>query len=140
MGSELLPVHDDDDVGQDIPASKAVEIEEDIARMAGELDAAVCRRGHLESARNRNRRRMGMEKQPGKYPKPSEETAAALGCAQIANCRWQGQRQLLGPKANSPAPRQAPATLPSEVSRPTARPGMSQSHPASWQAKATRPS
>lgn len=42
VGSELLPVHDDDDVGQNIPASKAVEIEEDIACMAGELDAAVC--------------------------------------------------------------------------------------------------
>lgn len=43
MGSELLPVHNDDDISQDIPASKAVEIEEDIARVAGELDAAVCR-------------------------------------------------------------------------------------------------
>lgn len=42
VGSELLPVHNDDDIGQDIPASKAVEIEEDIARVAGELDAAVC--------------------------------------------------------------------------------------------------
>lgn len=43
MSSELLPVHNDDDIGQDIPASKAVEIEEDIACVAGELDAAVCR-------------------------------------------------------------------------------------------------
>lgn len=81
-----------------------------------------------------------MEKQPGKYPKPSKETAAALGCAQKANCSCWGQHQLLGPKANSPAPRQAPARLPSEVSRPTARPGMSQSHPTGWQAKVTRPS
>lgn len=43
MSSELLPVHNDDNIGQDIPASKAVEIEEDIACVAGELDAAVCR-------------------------------------------------------------------------------------------------
>lgn len=49
MGSELLPVHDDDNISQDIPASKAIEIEKDIARMAGELNAAVCWRGHLES-------------------------------------------------------------------------------------------
>lgn len=49
MGSELLPVHDDDNISQDIPASKAVEVEEDVAGVAGELDAAVCRRGHLES-------------------------------------------------------------------------------------------
>lgn len=26
--------------------------------------------------------------QPGKYPKPREETAAALGHAQTANCSW----------------------------------------------------
>lgn len=31
---------------------------------------------------------MGMDKQPHKYPKPSKETAAALGCAQIANHCW----------------------------------------------------
>lgn len=42
VGSELLSIHNDDYISQDIPASKAVEIEEDIARMAGELDAAVC--------------------------------------------------------------------------------------------------
>lgn len=42
MGSELLSIHNDDDISQDIPASKAVEIEEDIACMASELDAAVC--------------------------------------------------------------------------------------------------
>lgn len=57
-----------------------------------------------------------MEKQPGKYPKATEETAAALGCAQMANCCWQRQQQLLGPKANSTAPCQAPARPPSEVS------------------------
>jgi len=88
VGSELLPVHDDDNIGQDIPASKAVEIKEDITCVAGELDAAVCRRGHLESAQNRSRRRMGTEKWPDKYPKPSKETAAALGCAHTAMCGW----------------------------------------------------
>lgn len=72
VGSELLPVHDDDDVSQDIPASKAVEIEEDITRVAGELDAAVCRRGHLESARNTSGRRTGMETRPGEHPTSAE--------------------------------------------------------------------
>lgn len=42
MGSELLPVDDDDNISQDIPAPKAVEVEEDVAGVAGELDAAVC--------------------------------------------------------------------------------------------------
>lgn len=65
--------------------------------------------------------------QPGKYPKPREETAATLGHAQMANCSWEGQHQLLGPKANSPAPHQALARLPSEVPEPIVRPGTS--HP-----------
>lgn len=53
VGSELFPVDDDDNIGQDIPAPKPVEVEEDVARVAGELDAAVCRRGHLEPARDK---------------------------------------------------------------------------------------
>lgn len=61
MGSELLPVHDDDDISQDIPASEAVEVEEDVAGVAGELDAAVCRRGHLESVRHNHHRKMRRE-------------------------------------------------------------------------------
>ncbi|RLW00600.1 hypothetical protein DV515_00008705, partial [Chloebia gouldiae] len=61
VGSKLLPVHDDDNISQDIPAPKAVEIEEDVARVAGELDAAVCRRGHLESVRQKRQRKMRME-------------------------------------------------------------------------------
>lgn len=61
MGSELLPVHNDDNIGQDIPAPKAVEVEEDVAGVAGELDAAVCRRGHRESVRQEHQRRMRIE-------------------------------------------------------------------------------
>lgn len=87
MGSKLLPVHNDDNISQDIAASKAVEIEEDVARVAGELDAAVCRRGHLESETEASEEDKNGE-QPGKYPKPGEEMAAALGHAQMANCSW----------------------------------------------------
>lgn len=61
VGSELLPVHDDDNISQDVPASKAVEIEEDVAGVARELDAAVCRRGHLESGRHKHQRKMRMD-------------------------------------------------------------------------------
>lgn len=61
VGSELLSVHDDDNIGQDIPASEAVEVEEDVAGVAGELDAAVCRRGHLESVRHNHHRKMRTE-------------------------------------------------------------------------------
>lgn len=61
MGSKLLPVHDDDNISQDIPASKAVEVEEDVAGVAGELDAAVCRRGHLESGWDKHQRKVRME-------------------------------------------------------------------------------
>lgn len=126
VGSELLPVHDDDDVRQDIPAPKAVEIEEDIARVAGELDAAVCRRGHLGSARNTSGRRTGMETQPGEHLTPAGRQLLlwdAFG--------WPGWvSQLLGAGTNSPASCQVPARSPGEVCRPTARPGVPQSHPA----------
>lgn len=64
MGSELFPVDDDHNVGQDVPAPQAIEIEEDVVGMSGELDAAVCRRGHLVSVlriRNTDKKREGHE-------------------------------------------------------------------------------
>lgn len=36
-----------------------------------------------------------MEKQPGKHPKPSEETAAALGCAQPTAAGRDSTRSLV---------------------------------------------
>lgn len=43
---ELLPLHLDGDVGQNVPAAEAVEIQEDVAGMARELNAAISGHGH----------------------------------------------------------------------------------------------
>lgn len=44
--AEALAVHLDGDISQDIPAAESVEVEQDVACMASELYAAICRRGH----------------------------------------------------------------------------------------------
>lgn len=46
VNMELLPVHLDGDVGQDVPAAEAVEVEQDVACMARELNAAISGHGH----------------------------------------------------------------------------------------------
>lgn len=47
MGSELLPAHHNDDIGQDVTAPEAIKVEKNVTGMAGELDTAVSRRGHF---------------------------------------------------------------------------------------------
>lgn len=42
----MLSVHLDGDIRQDVPAAEAVKVEQDVACMACELNAAVCSRGH----------------------------------------------------------------------------------------------
>lgn len=46
VNMELLPVHLDGDVGQDVPAAEAVEVEQDVACVARELNAAISGHGH----------------------------------------------------------------------------------------------
>lgn len=43
---KMLPVHLYGDISQDVPAAEAVEVEQDVACMACELNAAICSRGH----------------------------------------------------------------------------------------------
>lgn len=43
---ELLPLHLDGDVGQNVPAAEAVEIQQDVAGVARELNAAISGHGH----------------------------------------------------------------------------------------------
>lgn len=47
MGSKLLTAHHYDNISQDVTAPKAIKVEKNITGMAGELDTAVSRRGHL---------------------------------------------------------------------------------------------
>lgn len=46
VSREALPVHLDGDVGQQVPAAEPVEVEQDVARVARELNTAICRHGH----------------------------------------------------------------------------------------------
>lgn len=39
---KLLPTDQNGDIGQDVSAAQAVEVEQHITRMASECDAAVC--------------------------------------------------------------------------------------------------
>lgn len=43
---EMLSVHLYGDISQDVPAAEAVKVEQDVACMARELNAAICSRGH----------------------------------------------------------------------------------------------
>lgn len=47
MRAELLPVDQDCDVREDIPAPQPVQVEQDVARVARELYAAVCCASHF---------------------------------------------------------------------------------------------
>lgn len=42
----MLSVHLYGDISQDVPAAEAVEVEQDVACMARELNAAICSCGH----------------------------------------------------------------------------------------------
>lgn len=46
VSSEKLSVHLYGHIGEDVPAAQAVEVEQDVACMACELNAVVCSRGH----------------------------------------------------------------------------------------------
>lgn len=46
VSGKALSVHLDGDVSQDVPAAQAVEVEQDVACVAHELNAAICRHGH----------------------------------------------------------------------------------------------
>lgn len=46
MSTKTLSVHPDGDIGQDVPTAEAVEVEQDVARVACELYAAICSSGH----------------------------------------------------------------------------------------------
>lgn len=48
MGSKLLTAHHYDNISQDVAAPEAIKVEQNITGMAGELDAAVSRRGHFD--------------------------------------------------------------------------------------------
>lgn len=43
---EALALHLYGDVGQHVPAAEPVEVEQDVARVARELNTAICRHGH----------------------------------------------------------------------------------------------
>lgn len=43
---ELLLLHLDGDVGQNVPAAEAVEIQQDVTSVARELNAAISGHGH----------------------------------------------------------------------------------------------
>lgn len=47
MCTKLLPVDQDGDVRENVSAAQPVQVEQDIARMPGELYAAVCCARHL---------------------------------------------------------------------------------------------
>lgn len=47
MCAELLPVHQDCDIGENVSASQPVQVEQDITRVACELYAAVCCASHF---------------------------------------------------------------------------------------------
>lgn len=47
MCTELLPVHQDGDIGEDVSAAQPVEVEQHVAGVARELYAAVCCARHL---------------------------------------------------------------------------------------------
>lgn len=47
MGSELFTAHHNDNVRQDVPTPEAIKVKKNITRVAGELDAAVSRWGHV---------------------------------------------------------------------------------------------
>lgn len=46
MCPELLPADQDGNVGEDVPAAEAVQIEQDVAGVTRELDAAVGQARH----------------------------------------------------------------------------------------------
>lgn len=61
---EALAVHLYGDVSQHVPAAEPVEVEQDVARVARELNTAICRRGHsvnLGGSRSHNRNRFGYQ-------------------------------------------------------------------------------
>lgn len=43
VGSKMLPVNHNDDICQNVPASKPIEVQKDIAGMTSELNAAIRR-------------------------------------------------------------------------------------------------
>lgn len=45
--TKLLPVHQDCDIGEDVSAPQPVQVEQDVARVARELYAAVCCASHF---------------------------------------------------------------------------------------------
>lgn len=47
MGSELFTAHHNDNIRQDVPTPEAIKVKKNITRVAGELDAAVRRWGHV---------------------------------------------------------------------------------------------
>ncbi len=50
MGPELLPTDHNGDIGQDVSAAEAVEVEQHITSMASERNAAVCCTWHRSPA------------------------------------------------------------------------------------------
>lgn len=46
VSMKMLSVHLYGDISQDIPAAEAVEVEQDVACMACELNAVICSHGH----------------------------------------------------------------------------------------------
>lgn len=47
VGSKLLTAHNNDNISQDVSTPETIKVEKNITGMAGELDAAVSRRGHF---------------------------------------------------------------------------------------------
>lgn len=58
VSMEMLPIDVYGDVGQDVPAAEAVEVEQDVARVARELNAAIRSHGHSVKiyAKGRNKK------------------------------------------------------------------------------------
>lgn len=59
---EALPIHLYGDVSQHVPAAEPVEVEQDVARVAREMNTAICCHGHsvnLGKGRNHNGNRSG---------------------------------------------------------------------------------
>lgn len=52
---EALALHLYGDVGQHVPAAEPVEVEQDVARVARELNTAICRHGHSVNLGRGNR-------------------------------------------------------------------------------------
>lgn len=46
MSMKLLPFHLNGDISQDVPAAEAIEVEQNVASMACELNTAICSHGH----------------------------------------------------------------------------------------------